>query len=160
MFPAFVIWNHSKLVIMCKALVQRFRDVIRYLRDRELVYNESLRPHIPPCILGVYEKSTQKGTHFGPRGCFFYRFFAPADHSFLGVISMVWSSASSMLVNAPILGCVSPASMAWIVLRETPERSASSRCVNPFCLRSSCILAAMVVRMSVGSSSFISTCIL
>lgn len=26
---------------MCNALVQRFRDVIRYLRDRELVYNEA-----------------------------------------------------------------------------------------------------------------------
>lgn len=41
MFPVCVIWNHSKLVIMCKALCQRFREVVRYLRDNEHVYNEA-----------------------------------------------------------------------------------------------------------------------
>lgn len=41
MFPVCVIWNHSKLVIMCKALVHRFSRVIRYLRDNKFIYNEA-----------------------------------------------------------------------------------------------------------------------
>ena len=93
-----IIVNAVKLLVMCEVDVKGVREKLGYMQkefaklvfsSERTVQNWEAGKTIPPCILGVYEKSTHKGTHFGPRGCFFYRFFAPADHSFFGVISRV-----------------------------------------------------------------------